>query len=136
MSQANIDIAKNCYAAFGRGDIDAILAALAPDVEWTTPGEGIPTEGTRRGPAEVARFFEIVGSTWNFTAFEPREYIASGDTVVAIGRYAAVVRTTGQAVASEWVMIWKFLDGKVAYFREYTDTQALAAAVKQQAQAA
>ena len=129
MSQANIDIAKSSYAAFGRGDIPAILAVLDPNVEWTTPGKGVPTEGTRRGPAEVARFFETVGSTWTFTAFEPREYVASGDTVVAIGSYAATARATGKPMTSDWVMVWKFRNGKLAYFREYTDTQALAAAV-------
>ena len=135
MSQANIDIAKNGYAAFGRGDIAAILATLSDDVEWTAPGEGIPTEGTYRGVAEVARFFEIVGRTWNFTAFEPREYIASGDTVVAIGSYSATARATGNSVASEWVMVWKMRAGKIAYFREYTDTQALASAVTARAAA-
>jgi uncharacterized protein len=130
MSQANIEIARNCYAAFGRGDIAAIVAVLADDVEWTTPGEGIPTEGTRRGPAEVAKFFEIVGSTWDFTAMEPREFVASGDTVAVIGRYAGVARATGKTMDSAWVMVWKIRGGKVVYFREYTDTQALAAAVK------
>ena len=129
MSQANIEIAKSCYAAFGRGDIPAILAVLANDIEWTTPGEGVPTQGVRRSVAEVARFFEIVAATWDFTAFEPREYVASGDTVVAIGTYAAIARATGKQASSEWVMVWKMRDGKVTYFREFTDTQALAAAV-------
>jgi len=132
MSQANIEIAKDCYAAFQRGDVAGILSALAGDVEWTTPGNAIPTAGTRRGPAEVGRFFEIVGSTWNFTSFEPREYIASGDTVVVIGSYAAIARPTGKTVSSEWVMVWKMRNGKVAYFREFTDTEAMAAAVTKQ----
>jgi len=125
MSQANIEVVKKAYADFGRGDINAILAACAPDVEWTTPGEGVPTAGTRRGPAEVAQFFSAVAGIWDFTSFEPREYIASGDTVVAIGSYACVARPTGKPVGSEWVMVWKFRDGKAVYFREYTDTQAM-----------
>ena len=129
MSQANIEIAKNCYDAFGRADIPALLAALAEDVEWITPGDGIPTEGTRRGPAEVGEFFEVVGSTWSFTSFEPREFIASGDTLVVVGRYAGTAKATGKPVASDWVMVWKIRDGKVAYFREFTDTLALASAL-------
>ena len=129
MSQTNIEIAKNCYAAFGRGDIASILSALADDIEWTTPGDGIPTAGTRRSVAEVGRFFEIVGATWDFTAFEPREYVASGDTVAVIGSYAATSLATGRRTASEWVIVWKMRNGKVTHFREFTDTQALAAAV-------
>lgn len=135
MSQANIEIVKNCYAAFGRRDIAFILSVLADDIEWTTPGEGVPTEGTRRSVAEVARFFEIVGATWNFTAFEPREYVGSGNTVAAIGSYTAIAQATGKRVSSEWVMVWKMRDGKVTYFREFTDTQALAAAVSARAAA-
>ena len=135
MSQANIEIAKNCYAAFGRGDIASILAVLSENIEWTTPGEGIPSAGTRRSVAEVARFFEIVAATWDFTALEPREYIASGDTVVTIGSYTAIARATGKQVSSEWVMVWKMRDGKVTYFREFTDTQALAASVSARAAA-
>jgi len=129
MSQANIEVVKKAYADFGRGDIEAVLGALASDIEWTTPGEGVPTAGTRRGPAEVAQFFRTVADTWDFTSFEPREYVASGDTVVAIGSYAANTRSTGKPVTSEWVMVWKFLEGKVVSFREYTDTQAMVRAL-------
>lgn len=130
MSQANVELVKSCYDAFGRGDIPAILAVLTEDIEWTTLGEGVPTAGTHRGTSGVARFFEMVGKTWNFTAFEPSEYVATGDTVAVIGRYAAIALATGKPVASEWVMVWKVRDGKVSYFREYSDTQALAAAVR------
>jgi ketosteroid isomerase-like protein len=135
MSQANIEIAKNCYAAFQRGDIPYILAAVADDIEWINPGVLVPTGGVHRGKAGVARFFELVGDTWDFTGFEPREYVASGDTLVVLGSYAAHARATGKPVSSEWAMVWKFRDGKVAYFREHTDTEALAAAVTKAAAA-
>lgn len=49
MSQPNIEIAKNCYAAFRRGEIPAILSALTDDVEWITPGKVNPTSGNRKG---------------------------------------------------------------------------------------
>ena len=131
MSQSNIEIAKSCYAAFARGDIAAILAALAEDIQWITPGaEGIPTAGNRKGRDEVKQFFESVTSTWTFTAFEPREYIANGDSVAALGSYEGISRATGKPLSASWAMVWKFRDGKVVYFREYTDTQALAGALK------
>jgi ketosteroid isomerase-like protein len=62
---------------------------------------------------------------WNFTAFEPREYIASGDKVAVLGSYTAIARATGKSMSSEWTMVWKFRDGKLAWFREFTDTHAL-----------
>ena len=129
MGQANIEIVKSAYAAFGRGDIAAILGLLADDVVWITPGAGLPTEGTRHGKAEVASFFEADVATWNFTGFEAHEYVASGDVVVAIGSVSAIARSSGRELATDWVMVWKICDGKVAYFREYIDTLALATAL-------
>jgi hypothetical protein len=128
-TEANITFVKNAYANFLGGNVDAILDTLTDDVEWITPGAGVPTAGTRHGKAEVAQFFQLVAATWDFTAFEPREYVASGDTVVAIGYYTAIARATGKAMASDWTMVWKIRDGKLAWFREFTDSQALAAAV-------
>src|SRR5690348_16422934 len=113
-TQPNIAFVQKAYADFLAGDIASILAALTDDIEWTTPGRGVPTSGTRHGKAEVAEFFQKVAETWNFTAFEPREYIASGDMVAAIGSYTAIARATGRNVTSEWVMVWKIRDGYLA----------------------
>ncbi len=130
MSQAHIEIAKNCYAAFGRGDIDYILAALADDIVWVVPGVTLPSSGRHVGKAAVAAFFQSVGGTWNFTAFEPREFIASGDSLAVIGHYAGSSRATGKSIATDWVMCWKFRDGKLAHFQEFTDTELLANALR------
>jgi ketosteroid isomerase-like protein len=134
-TQPNIAFVQKAYADFLAGDIGSILAALTDDIEWTTPGKGVPTEGARHGKAEVAKFFQAVAETWNFTAFQPREYIASDDTVAVIGSYTAIALATGNSMSSEWVMVWKIRDGKLARFREYTDTQALAEAVSVRAAA-
>ena len=130
MSQTNIELAKSQYAAFQRGDIASILASLTDDIEWITSGDGLPTTGARRGPAQVAQFFESVANTWNFTVFEPREFMASGDSLAVAGHYAAIAKPTGKKFAAEWLMVWKIRDGKVSYFREYTDTAALVAALQ------
>jgi uncharacterized protein len=124
MSAANVEIVKKAYEDFGRGDIAAILEILDENVVWTTPGN-LPDSGTRRGPAEVAQFFQIVNDTWTFQAFEPRDFIASGDQVAAVGSYTATTRSTGRQASADWVMVWKFRDGKVTNYQEYTDTAAL-----------
>lgn len=30
----NVNLLKNLYAAFGRGDIPSVLAAMSPDIQW------------------------------------------------------------------------------------------------------
>jgi ketosteroid isomerase-like protein len=37
MSQANADLVRDLYAAFGRGDVPALLTMLDDQIEWHTP---------------------------------------------------------------------------------------------------
>src|SRR5215211_1899766 len=82
----NVDVIRRFYGAFGRGDIPAALDLLADDVEWIFRAPSvIPFAGTRRGREGVAQFFSLVGETLEFQQFEPREFVAQGDMVVALG---------------------------------------------------
>ncbi|HTR64657.1 MAG TPA: nuclear transport factor 2 family protein [Terriglobales bacterium] len=127
--QQNLQVVKECYAAFGRGDIQSILNACSTEIEWITPGESfIPAGGTHRGRDGVGRFFQTVAQTMDFAAFEPRTYVAQGDLVVALGYYRGKDKETGKTFESDWAMLFSFRDGKVAKFQEYTNTAAIAAA--------
>ena len=75
-TQENVQIVKNAFAAFGRGDIQGLLALLAEDIEWISPGGALPPAGTYRGPAAVARFFQKLSETLEFSSFETREFVA------------------------------------------------------------
>jgi uncharacterized protein len=124
----NVQVVKDAYAAFQRGDINGVLALVDPDVEWHAikGAEGVaPHAGARRGRAAVGEFFAQLAASTEFTRFEPREFIVEGDQVVAIGDYAAKVTTTGRSVASDWVMVFTVRDGKVVRFREWTDSAQL-----------
>ena len=50
----NIEIVKGAYAAFGRGDLDSILASLTDDIDWAadTSSDAAPWYGIRHGKAE------------------------------------------------------------------------------------
>jgi uncharacterized protein len=124
----NTQVVKDAYSAFLRGDVDGILNALTDDVEWEgvkgTEGT-LPQAGLRRGKAEVARFFQEVATTTEFERFEPQEFVAQGDTVVAIGVYSGVAKANGQRARSDWAMVFNMRDGKVARFREFCDSAAL-----------
>ena len=124
----NVQVVKDAYAAFQRGDINGVIALVDDTVDWhgLKGAEGVaPHAGPRRGRAGVAEFFAQLAGSTEFTRFEPREFIAQGDQVVAIGDYAANIKTTGRSVASEWVMVFTLRDGKVVRFREWTDSAQL-----------
>jgi ketosteroid isomerase-like protein len=115
------------YAAFGRGDVPAILAALAEDVRWeewagnTAQRAGVEHLRPRRGRAEVAGFFELVG-TWRLLAFEVLDVIGDGHQVVAEIR-GSFELPNGARLDDEELHLWTFDDtGRVTRFRHYADT--------------
>jgi ketosteroid isomerase-like protein len=127
----NTQVVQDAYAAFGRGDITALLGYMTDDVQWQPvigTASHVPFSGERRGTNEVAEFFRQVAATEDFQQFEPREFVAQGDKVVAIGHYRAVTKPTGRGFESDFVMVFTLRDGKVARFQEFTDSAAINAA--------
>ncbi len=128
----NIAIVQSAYDCFRRGDIPGLLELLAVDVEWELPViEGVPTSGKRKGRDQVAQFFSQLGANEESQEFEPREFVAQGDTVVALGHYKWLVKATGRTYSSNWVHVFTFGDGKVKQFREAMDTAAVEKAFQQ-----
>jgi ketosteroid isomerase-like protein len=127
MNDANIGVVQNMYAAFGRGDIDNLVGLVTPDVEWNAGGvrRQYPPYGPRKGSAEVAEFFRTVTEVCAFTEFSPREFYSDRDKVFVLGSYAGNMRKSGRKFDVEWVMVFTFRNGKVAQFREFTDTYAV-----------
>lgn len=68
----------------------------------------MPAAGRRFGRDQVARFFAILDETAETQTFEPREFVAQGDKVVAIGHTSARARSTGReyvtgSSANTWI---------------------------------
>ena len=132
MSNANVTTVQSMYAAFGKGDIATIIAALTPDIDWQSVGRpsDFPTFGPRKGPKEVGEFFKTVAATNDFSEFSPREFYADGDKVFVLGYYAITLKKNGKKIASDWCHIFTFSGGKVVKFREFLDTAVAAEAFR------
>jgi uncharacterized protein len=124
--QQNVQIVKDGFAAFGRGDMQGLLALFAEDIEWIVPGEGLPFSGTYRGLAEVADFFQKISEMLDISLLEPREFVAEGDRVLVVGFERETVKATNRTFENNWVFAFTFRNGKVTNVREYFDTLALA----------
>jgi ketosteroid isomerase-like protein len=108
-----------------RADMQPLLSLYSDDVEWQVPEmEGVPFAGTRRGIAGVRDFFAAVSDGLDVLEFEPHEYIAQGDKVVALGRYSWRVKATGREFSSDFAHVCTVRDGKIVRFHEYMDTAA------------
>ena len=132
MNQAdNLDTIKSAYAAFGRGDIQALLALIDAQVEWDNPGPAeVPWAGSFSGHEGVGKFFSALGGSVDFEAFEPQAFFAQGDRVVVLGLERARVKRTGKSFVNHWAHAFTLADGKVTQFREYADSAGIAAAFR------
>ena len=123
---SNIETVQQIYAAFGRGDIDAILACLSETVEWEyggPPSTDVPWLQPRTGRAGAAEFFGALRAL-EFKRFDVKLVAGSGSVVVGLCDLEAVVTANGRSVVEEdEVHIWHFgADGLVTRFRHRADT--------------
>ena len=128
----HIETVQALYGAFGRGDIQSILAALREDVEWEhdSVDHGVPWLRPRRGREAVAGFFADLGAV-EIERFEPRSFLAGGDQVAAVIWFECVVKATGRRVRDLEMHLWTFAgDGKVQRFRHLLDTHQYVAAYR------
>ena len=120
----NIDIVRDLYAAFGRGDIEACYAGMAPDIDWRSVGdpEHWPAFGERQGIEAVKGYFAVLAEELDFNDFQVREIDACGDKVVAEGVSKVAFKQGGLPAEAEWAHIFTLKDGKIVRFREFMDT--------------
>jgi uncharacterized protein len=124
--QENLEVVRNTYAAFGRGDLEGILALLDPQVSWRTPGPpDLPTAGLRRGIAAVREFFGLLLSRFDIQDFRPADFLAQDDKVVVIGTSREGPKGTGRLVDFRWVHVFRIRNGKIVEFEEPADVSAL-----------
>ena len=122
----NLDVVRGVYDAFDRGDLDAILASLDPDVSWRTPGApDLPTGGLRRGIPAVREFFGLMLNTFDFADFTPHDFLASGDKVVVLGTSREGPKGSGRLVDFRWVHVFTFKNDRIVAFEEPADVTEL-----------
>jgi ketosteroid isomerase-like protein len=120
------------YEAFGRGDVATILGAVTDDVDWATEtaSAAAPWYGVRHGKDAVADFFTAFGSAMEIEDFTPVSFAANDTDVLTVVRCRARSRSTGKPIAMDLHHLFKFRDGKIAYYRGTEDTAQVEAALR------
>lgn len=119
MPASDTDTIRAAYAAFGRGDIPAVLDAFQDDITWTVP----PVEdwgGTFHGKDAVLGFFAGLGERYGTWNLQTEEYVDGGDRLVVFGHHEFA---DGDRIP--FAHVWKVRDGRAASFEEYVDNTAL-----------
>jgi ketosteroid isomerase-like protein len=120
---ANAQVVNNAYAAFGRGDIAAVLDLVSDDVEWSSP-QTLPHGGEYHGKTEVGGFFKAIGANWAELPLDI-EVVGEvgGDLVIGVVR-ANGTRGTGAKQSYGAAHAFTVRNGKITKFREYVDADA------------
>jgi uncharacterized protein len=122
---SNVQLMRDLYDAFGRGDIAAVLGAMDPDMAWRE-AEGNPYQpsGTPwRGPDAITQnLFIKLATEWDGFAVHPGQFHDAGPTVVVEGRYTGTYKQTGRKLDAQVCHVWQIRDGKVTSFQQFVDT--------------
>ena len=116
------DVVRRKYLASAAGDLEALRATLAPDVEWTEMA-GFPLAGTYRTPEGVtANVMEKLGSEWDGWTAHDDTYVVDGENVVVLARYSARHRATGKPLAVRVAHHFVVRAGLIVRFEQFVDT--------------
>jgi len=124
-TMSHVQVAKDIYLAFGRGDIPAVLAAFHPEIQWRQ-AEGHPYQADSApwvGPQAVLdKLFMRLGGEWEGFTVSVRELHDAGEVVVMEGRYTGTYKPSGRSLDAQVCHVLRFRDGKLFGFQQYMDT--------------
>ena len=119
---APADVVRSQYLASAAGDLEALRATLAPDVEWTEMA-GFPLAGTYRTPEGVtSNVMEKLAAEWDDWVAHDDTYVVDGENVVVLARYTAQHRATGNPLAVRVAHHFVVRGGLIVRFEQFVDT--------------
>ena len=110
------------YAAFNRGDIEAAVQSLDPQIDWSEPAE-FPGGGTYHGREAVKRYLTQSRAAWAEASSEPERFITSGNRIVVFVHARVRAKDSNQ-----WQDVWladvyTISNGKAIRMRAFADRQ-------------
>jgi uncharacterized protein len=127
---SNVDVLRDGYEAFGRGDIGGITENFDEEIEFVGPNsQRMPGAGAHRGRDAVAALLAGMRERWDDLTWTPDEFVSEGETVVVLGHMEGRAKATGTQVKVPFVHVWRMSGGKVTRGQALTDTAVVADAL-------
>ena len=123
--KTNADLVRQGMETWSRGDFDATLALIDPDIVWrpVTAWPGIQPE--YRGHAGVRRFWDAFREPWETITLEADEIRELDErTVLTRSHFRARGRASGVATEAHLYTLWTVENGKLVRFEGFTDERA------------
>ena len=130
MPEENVEIIRNAFSAFDRGDIDSVLRLCDEDIVITQPPElpGAPHE--QHGHRGVLEAFATFPEQWDEYRMEVRKLVAApGGKVFVATRARGRGKQSGVEVEMEFSFVFTVRDSKISAWRLFVqEEEALEAA--------
>jgi ketosteroid isomerase-like protein len=111
VSRKNLEVVREMYAAFNRGDAETGLSLLDPEPELHQAPEVVDAEAYI-GLDAFVRGMTLFMEDWDDPRLEPQDVDAIGDFVFMRVRVSGVAKTTRLEMTTQFFHAWTFRDGK------------------------
>lgn len=128
MSEENVEIIKRGMDAFNRGDLDAVLEQVSPEIEFKSYLLGMEGEFPK-GHAGIRWWWDRIRETFPDLRYEIQETRDLGETVIVKFRNTGSGATSGAPIELTLWSVFSLRDGKVIGWESFrTEAEALDAA--------
>jgi ketosteroid isomerase-like protein len=112
MARREVELLRDLYAHWGRGDFRGGRELLAPDVEFNL---GTPDYETTpaRGPDQIEQQMREFLANWADYRVEAEEFVDAGDSVLVRARQRGLGKHSGVEVDMPLFGVWTFREAKV-----------------------
>ena len=123
MSQENVEAFRRGLEAGNRGDVEALLEELDPEVEWHSALHALlgGEQTVFRGHDGVREMLRDLNEAFAEIHIEMSEIRDLGDGLVAIGRNRERGRGSGVATETPLALVTEIKNGKTISVRGYLD---------------
>lgn len=119
---SNLEIVRATYEGSSAENGKNLLAALAPDAEWTEAA-GFPYAGTYKGVDNIlSGVFHRLATEWTGYNAKVHTFLEDGDRVAAFGLYSGTYNATGKSFTATFAHLYHLKDGKIVRMEQYVDS--------------
>jgi ketosteroid isomerase-like protein len=129
MARDNVEIVRESWEAYKRGDMDALFDFYDPAVVWDMTHAYVPGIGVYHGHDGIREFFREWGTFFAEYQAEPQQFMAADENVMVRVRQAGRGRSSSVNVEmpAYW-QVYRLRDGRAVRVEIYRDeADALAA---------
>jgi ketosteroid isomerase-like protein len=122
VSREDEEIVRRVIDATNRGDADAFVANLSPDVEWEDDLFGTEGGRTYRGTEEMRDWLRQVWEPWESLHMEADEIVSASAGRVVVGfELTASGKESGAETRARFWTVCGIADGKIRTRRTFRD---------------